>query len=198
MDNRALESGASATPPAAPATPSMGYPTKGNPSTATPASKGGVYWYYQIGEELRAILVAAGIAPDDENLTQLLTALSSAGVFTTPALGDRTTKAATMACFSQEFGASLAASGYQKLPSGLIVQWGAVATSATVDVTVTLPIAFPSAVYSVTAILDNSGNPTNGAFCNVNTVNTASFKVSGWSGYQTRVASSANWFAIGK
>lgn len=126
MDNRALESGAAATPPAAPASPSMGYPTKGNPSTATAASKGGVYWHYQIGEELRAILVAAGITPDHENLTQLLTALRSAGVFQTPALGDRTTKAATMACFSQEFGASLAASGYQKLPSGLIIQWGSV------------------------------------------------------------------------
>lgn len=75
MDNRALESGAAATPPAAPASPSMGYPTKGNPSTATVASKGGVYWHYQIGEELRAILVAAGITPDHEDLTQVLAAL---------------------------------------------------------------------------------------------------------------------------
>lgn len=75
MDNRALESGAAAAPPSAPTSPSMGYPTKGNPSAGTPASKGGVYWHYQIGEELRAILVAAGITPDHTNLTQLLSAI---------------------------------------------------------------------------------------------------------------------------
>lgn len=76
MDNRVLESGASATPPAAPSTPSVGYPTKGNPSTGTPASKGGVFWHYQIGEELRAILVAAGVTPSAADLSQLLQALN--------------------------------------------------------------------------------------------------------------------------
>lgn len=40
--------------------------------------------------------------------------------------------------------ASLAASGYQKLPSGLIIQWGTVAATAN-PVTVTLPITFPNA-----------------------------------------------------
>lgn len=75
MDNRTLESGASATPPAAPATPSVGYPQKGNPSTGTPASKGGVFWYYQIGEELRNVLVAAGLTPSTGDLTQIVTAI---------------------------------------------------------------------------------------------------------------------------
>lgn len=41
--------------------------------------------------------------------------------------------------------ASLAASGYQKLPSGLIIQWGSTgAGSASSDATQTIPIAFPS------------------------------------------------------
>lgn len=40
------------------------------------------------------------------------------------------------------FGASLAASGYQKLPSGLIIQWGT-ASLTTAPSTITLPIAFP-------------------------------------------------------
>jgi hypothetical protein len=49
---------------------------------------------------------------------------------------------------------SLAASGYQKLPSGLIVQWG---VGTTVDATgsVTFPIAFPTACRSI-QITENS------------------------------------------
>lgn len=156
MDNRSFESGAAASPPAAPASPSVGHPTAGDPQAAVPATKPGPYWFYQLGEELRAVLTAAGITPDKGTLTQLLTALRSAGVFTTPALGDRTTKVATMACFSQEFGASLSANGYQKLPSGLILQWG---TSGSVapnsSLTVTLPITFPNGMLTL------SCNPSN-------------------------------------
>jgi hypothetical protein len=43
------------------------------------------------------------------------------------------------------FGASLAASGYQKLPSGLIVQWGTVTVTGTALTTQNFPIAFPNA-----------------------------------------------------
>lgn len=41
------------------------------------------------------------------------------------------------------FGAVLSGSGYQRLPSGLIMQWGAAAAPANGSVTVTLPITFP-------------------------------------------------------
>lgn len=50
------------------------------------------------------------------------------------------------------FGASLSSSGYQKLPSGLLMQWvvgGAIAVGSTM--TVAFPITFPSAVYSIVA-----------------------------------------------
>ena len=43
---------------------------------------------------------------------------------------------------------SLAVSGYQKLPSGLIIQWGTAAVAATGSY-VSLPIAFPSAFTAV-------------------------------------------------
>lgn len=76
MDNRVLESGASATPPAAPSTPSVGYPTKGNPLTGTAASKGGVFWHYQMGEELRNAIIAAGLTPSTTDLTQLAQAIA--------------------------------------------------------------------------------------------------------------------------
>lgn len=51
--------------------------------------------------------------------------------------------------YQSNFGSSLAASGYQKLPSGLIIQWGNLATSATIGqpVTVTYPVAFPNASF---------------------------------------------------
>jgi hypothetical protein len=75
MDLKKFLSAASATPPSAPATPSNGYPTDGNPSTATPATVPGAYWFYQLDQELRAILTAAGITPDHTNLTQLLSAI---------------------------------------------------------------------------------------------------------------------------
>ena len=48
------------------------------------------------------------------------------------------------------FGCVLATSGYQKLPSGLIIQWGAAATDATGKAQLTLPIAFPNSILQAT------------------------------------------------
>ncbi|WP_155122393.1 gp53-like domain-containing protein [Burkholderia ubonensis] len=47
------------------------------------------------------------------------------------------------------FAASLASSGYAKHPSGLIVQWGAIGNVTTTATSASFPIAFTSAVYSV-------------------------------------------------
>lgn len=49
---------------------------------------------------------------------------------------------------SDRFGVSLASDGYQKLPSGLIIQWGTVTTSSSADVALTFPIAFPTACHA--------------------------------------------------
>lgn len=258
--DRAYQSGAAGSAPSAPVSPSTGYPTAGNPSVGTPATKPGPYWYHMIMEELMAIISAAGITPDQGNLTQLLTALRSTGVFQTPAQFDNTTKPATtefvqraLGSFSGlvsyatnttltssdaggsillspgvtitlpaasavpagatfhfllsgtgtatvrrngadviagalsstsvslaqgdslsirsdgvsgwlayegtarmgaagSFGSSLAASGYQKLPSGLIVQWGVCSPGSSA----TFPIAFPTACRSL-AFSNNAG-----------------------------------------
>lgn len=77
MDLRQFESGAAAGEPATPATPSEGFPTAGNPATGTPATRPGPYWYHQVGESLRAVIVAAGLTPDHTDLTQLLGAIQS-------------------------------------------------------------------------------------------------------------------------
>ncbi|WP_322066576.1 gp53-like domain-containing protein [Burkholderia ubonensis] len=51
------------------------------------------------------------------------------------------------------FGSSLAANGYQKLPSGLIIQWGSVPNiPAGGNVTVNYPISFPNGLLSISAI----------------------------------------------
>ncbi|WP_010089508.1 gp53-like domain-containing protein [Burkholderia ubonensis] len=67
--------------------------------------------------------------------------------------------------------ASISANGYQKLPSGLIVQWGLGATSGQTG-TVTFPIAFPNTA-SVMSILRTSSS----AMSDGNT-----FNWNGWTG----------------
>lgn len=73
--DRVFKSGASATPPAPFASPSVGYPISGDPGTGTPATKPGGYWYYMITEELRRLVVAAGLTPDHTNLDQVTLAV---------------------------------------------------------------------------------------------------------------------------
>lgn len=55
---------------------------------------------------------------------------------------------------------SIAASGYQILPSGLIIQWGTVTSSGTAasNAIVTFPIAFPSALLAVLATPVSGGS----------------------------------------
>ena len=56
---------------------------------------------------------------------------------------------------SPNFGASLAANGWQKLPSGLIIQWGSGSYSGGSSA-ITFPVAFPNAVFGVTTGADGS------------------------------------------
>jgi hypothetical protein len=74
-------------------------------------------------------------------------ALTGVPTAPTPTTGDRTTKIATTAMFDSEFTKSLAVNGYQKLPSGLIIQWGMINSVATdTPVNLTFPIAFSAHV----------------------------------------------------
>lgn len=73
--DRAYASGAAGTTPAAPVTPSVGYPQAANPGLGAPATKPGPYWYYMITEEIRGVIAAAGITPDQADVTQLVDAI---------------------------------------------------------------------------------------------------------------------------
>ena len=87
------------------------------------------------------------------NATALMAPLASpqfTGSPTAPtaAAGSNSTLLATTAFVVNSMPASLAASGWQRLPSGLIMQWGTQNVSANNAATnVTFPISFTSAVY---------------------------------------------------
>lgn len=73
--DKAFLSGALSTPPAAPGSPSIGYPTGGDPTANTPATNPGAYWFHMITMEILNAITAAGITPDQSNLTQLTAAI---------------------------------------------------------------------------------------------------------------------------
>lgn len=91
----------------------------------------------------------------------------------------------TLAAAFQGSNQSLAANGYQKLPGGLIVQWGT--SAAGVSGAVTFPLAFPTACDSVVV-----SNNTTGYATIVISKSTSSFV---W-GNNTSVTN--YWFAIGR
>ncbi len=174
--DRTFESGAAGSPPSAPASPSSGYPTAGNPSLGVPATKPGPWWYHMMTEELRAVIVAAGLTPGHTNLNQLLDALTLLGLrdasetlkgrieiataAEVAALTDAG-RAITPAGLASVFAKSLATNGYQKLPGGLIIQWGTPITTGTTS-TFSLPIAFPNGGFSITAVDQGAGRNSYG------------------------------------
>jgi len=90
--------------------------------------------------------------------------------------------------------ASLATAGYQKLPSGLIVQWGYTTTG-----TVTFPVAFPTAVLFAAAAKGTvNGTLTNTAETVVGSVTLTGMTVSAWNASLGTITSQGVlWLALG-
>ncbi len=78
MDSRVILANAAPNPPAPPANPSLGFPSDGNPATNTLAGTPGAYWFYQISEEIRNVIVAFGLTPDANQVNQLTQAITKA------------------------------------------------------------------------------------------------------------------------
>lgn len=116
---------------------------------------------------------------------------SASPVAPNPTAGTRSQALATMQMFADEFGSSLSANGYQKLPSGLIIQWGSVTTgAANVASIVTLPIAFPN------SLLINpfaTGALASGLVYTNNAGNNTQITIS-----STTASNSVSWLAIGE
>ncbi|WP_249039560.1 gp53-like domain-containing protein [Enterobacter ludwigii] len=95
------------------------------------------------------------------------------------------------------FAGSLGFSGYQKLPTGLIIQWGAFnvnATSGAVGTSdVTFPIAFPTAFRHLSALM--STNDPSQRFTGFDIGNTSTTKARFT--YVTPTSNSIYWLAIG-
>lgn len=90
-----------------------------------------------------------------------------------------------------DFSALLAATGYQKFPSGLVMQWGSADTLGATYKTVTFPVTFPTAcVLAVPVDAENvSANVRVGAYSSI----TAAHVLFTFSG----TASTFSWIAIG-
>lgn len=88
-----------------------------------------------------------------------------------------------------DFGKSLASSGYQRLPSGLILQWGAADTSGS-TVTATFPIAFPNACLRAVATHGSSSGAAAVSTGNLTTTTVVLNMAAGSNG-------TINYFAIG-
>jgi hypothetical protein len=91
--------------------------------------------------------LGAAASGANTDITSLSAPALGAATATTAANNDSSTKVATTAFVNPAN--SIADSGYQKLPSGLIIQWGIVSSSAAGYSTFDYPIAFTTAVYSI-------------------------------------------------
>lgn len=105
---------------------------------------------------------------------------------------------ATLGIQNLEFGASLSSNGYQKLPSGLIIQWGNSSSLGTgsPNCSVTFPVAFPNACFASYATLSGT---TQGGYVNSNpgaTKTTGIFTLFNAGGSITS-AWSFQWISIG-
>lgn len=96
------------------------------------------------------------------------------------------------------FAKSIAANGYQKLPGGLIFQWGKTATiTGGSTVTVTLPLTFPTGCLGAYATMDTDAQISNGtSSAHASVVSTSQIKVTNDT-YGEHPNLAAYWFAIG-
>jgi hypothetical protein len=99
--------------------------------------------------------------------------------------------------FANAFLSGIGGAGYQKLPSGVIWQWGGATTLLSGDTFVTFPISFPNAILSIT--FGSSSITSAAGFVGGNTLSNGGFFINGWStaAASTRATVSALWMAIG-
>lgn len=103
------------------------------------------------------------------------------------------------AVYDAIFGKSLTASGYQKLPSGLIIQWGLLSVTVVggtnISVPVTFPITFPGSLFTVMTDIETESP---GQVSSSPLSQTAGgFTLKAWSA-TTSGSTAAFWIALGK
>ncbi|MCP1375402.1 gp53-like domain-containing protein [Dyella lutea] len=150
--------------------------TDGNPAGGVAASRDSASWANLVTDELIGLLTEAGIVPSDADNTQVL--------------------AAIIAIIGQQFTGSnqtLANPGYQKLPGGLIVQWGTVTTNGTTTKVVTFPVTFPTALLA-DAVIPPDNNLVGGQG---STASTRTYTTKTTSGAASGAGITFNYIALG-
>lgn len=170
------------------ATPPLRAAISGTPSRATANTGFGALWDYVTG-----LLGSTGNAAEARAALDVPTrtggnasgswAITAAGLATSADLSGLT-----------QFAKSLGVSGYQKLPGGLIIQWGSYTTGAGGNGTITFPIAFPTACRAITFIPQSATATTYGVNqVSVTTSQTTIISSAGSSGTPLAL----NWMAVG-
>lgn len=173
--------------------------TRGNPQTGTPATDLDDDYFDMLQEELAGIVEAAGIALDKTKRNQLRTALPVFLGIKAAALrdvGESANQIPDMSSFVASFGTK----GYQKLPGGLIIQWGQNPLPAPGAAnSVTFPIAFPSSAYAVLITTDATGGATTGIAPNsTSVVSKTGFQWVRFAGADYTSYGTGYWLAIGR
>lgn len=75
--DRVWGSNVSQTPPTIPADAPTGYPTDGSVTGGIAATIPKAFWYYMITEELRGLVVAAGLTPSKQSVSQVAAAVQA-------------------------------------------------------------------------------------------------------------------------
>ncbi|HHX3465414.1 TPA: gp53-like domain-containing protein [Enterobacter asburiae] len=172
-------------------------------------------------EELAHIVESARLALDINDMTQVLKAiqkltLSRANPFadiksdgaaaistalTNLGLGTAATKNVGTGSGQipdmSSFTASRASTGWQKLPGGLIIQWGQAATNTSSLATVAYPIPFPNNVFQV---IGSCLDVNNANIVAINSTDGINFNLVAWvatSGSVLRTTTPVKWIAIG-
>ncbi|ENJ6294472.1 TPA: hypothetical protein L3G51_000965 [Escherichia coli] len=157
--------------------------TRGNPQTGTPATDLDDDYFDMLQEELCSVVEASGASLEKGRHDQLLTALRALLLSRKNPFGDIKSDGTVQTALENlglgeaakrnvgtgsgqipdmsSFSGSIASKGYQKLPGGLIIQWGAGdAGTGYVGSTgneMNFPIAFPSQCFQVVTSYDNGG-----------------------------------------
>ena len=148
-------------------------------------------------KKLKAILDIwlAAIARKFDELTQLATE-SLAGIIKISSTaqvsaGTDDTTAVTPYKLKEFYtaGASKTQNGYQKLPSGVILQWGGAVTTPT-GIRVNFPIAFPTALFRIVT----SGNNTQSVVFTVQAQDRYGFSMQAWNSTGLQLGSMSGFY----
>lgn len=109
--------------------------------------------------------------------------------------GTNSNKAITPSAMMAAFGKSLNTNGYQELPGGLIIQWGATSgIPAGSQITVTLPVSMPHEIFRVFATAESAFSDTTPISAAWSLLNASQFVLRNKSGF----AAIFSWCAIGR